>query len=365
MKIIVGISGGVDSAVAALLLKREGHEVSGLFMKNWEEDDTASHCSAAEDLKAAQGVCNALGIELRTVNFATEYWDNVFEYFLDEHRAGRTPNPDVLCNREIKFKSFLEHALALGADKIATGHYARVVETDGRFRLLKGRDAAKDQSYFLHAIGQRELAKALFPVGEIEKTEVRRLAREAGLPNFDRKDSTGICFIGERDFKSFLARYVPGQPGEIRSVDGAVRGRHEGVAYYTIGQRQGLGIGGPGAPWYVVGKDMARNILYVAQGDEHPALYSRGLTAIAPHWIAGTPPAKRRLSAKARYRQADQPCTIVDVNESGLRVEFDAPQRAVTPGQSVVFYDGEECLGGGVIEQAVSDLIPAAVAATG
>lgn len=365
MKIVVGISGGVDSAVSALLLKRAGHDVTGLFMKNWEEDDTDSHCSAAEDLKAAKAVCDVIGIELRTVNFATEYWDNVFEYFIDEHRAGRTPNPDVLCNREIKFKSFLEHALTLGADKIATGHYARVAADGGHFQLLKGRDPAKDQSYFLHAIGQHELSKALFPVGEIEKTEVRRLAREAGLPNFDRKDSTGICFIGERDFKSFLARYVPGAPGEIRSVDGAVKGKHEGVAYYTIGQRQGLGIGGPGEPWYVVGKDMARNILYVAQGDEHPALYSHGLTATALHWIAGTPPATRRLTAKTRYRQVDQTCAIVELNDQSLRVEFDTPQRAVTPGQSVVFYDGAECLGGGVIEQAISDVIPGNIAAIG
>jgi tRNA-specific 2-thiouridylase len=364
VKVVVGISGGVDSAVSALLLKRQGHDVTGLFMKNWEEDDTAEHCSAAEDVKTAQAVCDKIGIELRTVNFATEYWDNVFEYFLDEHRAGRTPNPDVLCNREIKFKAFLEHAVALGADKIATGHYARVAHANGRYRLLKGLDAAKDQSYFLHAIGQNELAQALFPVGEIEKTDVRRIALDAGLANHDRKDSTGICFIGERDFKSFLARYLPGQPGEMHALDGAVKGRHDGVIYYTIGQRQGLGIGGAGEPWYVVGKDMARNILYVAQGDEHPALYSRGLIASAPHWV-GDVPQHRRLTAKTRYRQADQACTLIDMGEHTVRVEFDELQRAVTPGQSVVFYDGEECLGGGVIEQAVSDRFQPLSAATG
>jgi tRNA-specific 2-thiouridylase len=364
MKVVVGVSGGVDSAVSALLLKRAGHDVTGLFMKNWEEDDTAEYCSATEDVKAAQSVCDKIGIELRTVNFATEYWDNVFEYFLDEHRAGRTPNPDVLCNREIKFKAFLDHARALGAEKIATGHYARVAETDGHFRLLKGRDAGKDQSYFLHAIGQEELRYALFPVGEIEKKEVRRIAQEAELPNFDRKDSTGICFIGERDFKSFLARYVPGKPGEMRTLDGERKGTHDGVAYYTIGQRQGLGIGGAGEPWYVVGKDMARNILYVAQGDDHPALYSQGLIASSPHWISGAAPTARRLAAKTRYRQPDQACTWHETNGGQLHVDFDDAQRAVTPGQSVVFYDGEECLGGGVIEQAISDAMPPPIAAT-
>src|SRR6266566_345055 len=306
MKIVVGISGGVDSSVSALLLKRAGHDVTGLFMKNWEEDDTSEHCSAAEDLKAARAACERLGIELRTVNFATEYWDYVFESFLQEHRAGRTPNPDVLCNKEIKFKSFLEHALALGAERMATGHYARIDQLDGRWRLLKGLDPAKDQSYFLHALGQRELAQALFPVGALPKTDVRHIAQEAGMTNYDRKDSTGICFIGERDFKSFLARYLPQTPGEMRTPEGDYKGKHDGVMYYTIGQRQGLGIGGPGAPWFVVGKDLARNILYVAQGDDHPALYGRGLIASHPHWIAGQAPSARRLRAKTRYRQTDQ-----------------------------------------------------------
>ncbi len=354
MKIVVGVSGGVDSAVAALLLKQRGHEITGLFMKNWEEDDTAEHCSAAEDLEAARATCECVGIPLRTVNFATEYWDHVFAYFLDELRAGRTPNPDVLCNQEIKFKAFLEHALALGAERIATGHYARIEDTGGRLRLLKARDDAKDQSYFLHAIGQNELSKALFPLGELAKTEVRRIARAAGLPNHGRKDSTGICFIGERDFKEFLARYLPAQPGEICTLNDELKGRHDGVMYYTVGQRHGLGIGGPGKPWYVVGKNLECNVLYVAQGEDHPALYSRSLTASKLHWIGGTPPSGGRLSAKTRYRQPDQPCTLIEFTNHGIRVEFDTPQRAVTPGQSVVFYDGEECLGGGAIDQAFS-----------
>lgn len=363
MKIVVGLSGGVDSAVSALLLKQQGHDVTGLFMKNWEEDDTAEHCSAAEDVKAAQAVCDKIGIELRTVNFATEYWDNVFEYFLSEHRAGRTPNPDVLCNREIKFKAFLEHALALGAEKIATGHYARIAQSGERYRLLKGADSAKDQSYFLHAIGQNELAHALFPIGGLAKTEVRRIAQEAGLPNHDRKDSTGICFIGERDFKSFLTRYLPREPGEMRSVDGQPKGQHDGVIHYTIGQRQGLGIGGAGEPWYVVGKDMASNVLYVAQGEGHPALYSNALIASSLHWIGGKAPSSTRLSAKTRYRQSDQTCTLFPSGDLTSRVEFESPQRAVTPGQSVVFYDADECLGGGIIEQAISDAVPGPMAA--
>lgn len=353
MKIIVGISGGVDSAVAALRLVRAGHEVTGLFMKNWEEDDSAGECAAAEDLKSARAVCDHLGIPLRTVNFASEYWERVFRYFLDEYRVGRTPNPDVLCNKEIKFRAFLEHARTLGAERIATGHYARLDTRAGSFRLLKARDAAKDQSYFLYLLGQEALAHTLFPVGELEKTEVRRLAREAGLPNHDREDSTGICFIGERDFKSFLARYLPAQPGEIRSLAGERLGRHDGVMYYTIGQRQGLGIGGAGEPWYVVAKDVEQNVLYVAQGDHHPALYSEALIAGQLHWIADAPPAaSRRLHAKTRYRQSDQECRLLP-QDSGLRVDFAEPQRAVTPGQSVVFYDGEVCLGGGIIERAI------------
>ena len=353
MNIVVGISGGVDSAVAALRLKRAGHELTGVFMKNWEEDDTSEHCTAEEDLKMARAVCDHLGIPLKTVNFSAEYWDRVFEYFLAEYRAGHTPNPDVLCNKEIKFKAFLDHALTLGADRIATGHYARVAETGGVWRLLKAADTHKDQTYFLCLLGQPELARTLFPIGDLTKDDVRRIAREAGLPNFDRRDSTGICFIGERDFKRFLERYLPAQRGEIRTLAGALKGRHDGAMYYTIGQRQGLGIGGEGAAWYVVDKDVAHNIVYVEQGEDHPALYRESLMAGQVHWV-GTPPAlPARLTARIRYRQSEQPCTITG-SRDGLRVEFDSPQRAVTPGQMVVFYDGDSCLGGGVIETAQS-----------
>ena len=351
MNVVVGISGGVDSAVAALRLKQAGHHVTGVFMKNWEEDDTAEHCTAEEDLKMARAVCERLDIALRTVNFSAEYWDRVFEYFLAEYRAGRTPNPDVLCNREIKFKAFLDHALTLGAECIATGHYARVAETNNTWQLCKAADANKDQTYFLCLLGQKELAHTLFPVGDLVKDEVRRIAREAGLPNAERHDSTGICFIGERKFKDFLARYLPAQRGEIRTLAGAFKGHHDGAMYYTIGQRQGLGIGGEGAAWYVVDKDVARNIVYVEQGEDHPALYRESLLAGQVHWI-GTPPAlPARLTARIRYRQDEQPCTVTG-GRDGLRVGFDGPQRAVTPGQMVVFYDGDSCLGGGVIETA-------------
>jgi tRNA-specific 2-thiouridylase len=361
VKIIVGISGGVDSAVVALLLKRQGHEVTGLFMKNWEEDDTAGECGAEADLKMARAVCDRLDIPLKTVNFATEYWDRVFSYSLSEFEAGRTPNPDVLCNKEIKFRAFLEHALALGADRIATGHYARAANHDGRFRLLKGRDVNKDQSYFLYLLGQEALAHTLFPIGDLVKTEVRRLAQEAGLPNHDRHDSTGICFIGERDFKSFLARYLPARPGAMRTLAGELKGQHDGTMFYTIGQRHGLGIGGEGEAWYVVGKDVVNNILYVEQGEQHPALYSESLLAGQLHWIGNEPPSwPKKLMAKTRYRQPDQGCTV-EPHARGLRVTFDTAQRAVTPGQSVVFYDGDECLGGGIIEQAtpVSQVVAA------
>jgi tRNA-specific 2-thiouridylase len=354
--VVVGLSGGVDSAVAALLLKQQGHEVTGLFMKNWEEDDTSTHCTAEDDLKEVRAVCAVLGIPLHTVNFSSEYWDRVFQYFIDEHKAGRTPNPDVLCNKEIKFKAFLDHAITLGADMIATGHYARVRECDGRFELLKGRDSNKDQTYFLYTLGQRELAKTLFPIGHLTKPEVRAVARDAGLPNHDRKDSTGICFIGERDFRDFMKRYLPAQSGDIRTLGGELKGRHEGAMYYTLGQRQGLGIGGEGLPWYVVDKDVERNILYVEQGEDHPALYSTGLTAGQLHWVAGAAPGTPRdCTAKIRYRQADQPCTITQIESGSARVRFDQNQRAVTPGQSVVFYDGEACLGGGIIEQRLKD----------
>jgi len=354
--VVVGLSGGVDSAVAALVLMQQGHDVTGLFMKNWEEDDTSTHCTAEDDLKEVRAVCDVLDIPLHTVNFSAEYWDRVFQYFIDEHKAGRTPNPDVLCNKEIKFKAFLAHALTLGADKIATGHYARVLDHSGRLELLKGIDSGKDQSYFLYTLGQAELAKSLFPIGHLPKTEVREMARKAGLPNFDRKDSTGICFIGERDFRDFMKRYLPAQPGEIRSLAGEIKGRHEGALYYTLGQRQGLGIGGEGLPWYVVDKDVDKNILYVGQGENHPALFSAGLIASQLHWIAGSSPGiPHHCTAKVRYRQTDQPCQIQTVASGQAQIVFDSPQRAVTPGQSIVFYDGDVCLGGGVIDQRLKD----------
>ena len=353
MKVMLGISGGVDSSVAALLLQQAGHEVEGLFMQNWEEDDRSGPCTTDADRKDAVAVCGRLGIPFHTRNFAAEYWDGVFEHFLAEYRAGRTPNPDVLCNREIKFKTFLDEARALGAEKIATGHYARVDARDGRYRLLRATDAGKDQTYFLHALGQQQLAATLFPVGEIEKSRVREMAREAALPTHAKKDSTGICFIGERDFRQFLTQYIPARPGEMRSPDGRLIGEHQGVMYYTLGQRNGLGIGGRqnagGEPWYVVGKDVAANVLFVAQGGENEWLHSQQLVAESPTWVAGTPPAEEfRCTAKTRYRQHDQAC-VVSVRHDHLEVHFDDPQRAVTPGQSVVFYADEECLGGAVI----------------
>ena len=323
-------------------------------MKNWEEDDGTEYCTAKQDYADAQAVADQLGIRLHGANFAAEYWDNVFEHFLAEYRAGRTPNPDVLCNREIKFRAFLDYALELGADMIATGHYARVDHGCRPPRLLKGIDAGKDQSYFLHAVGSAELARSLFPLGGMEKSAVRRRAAEAGLRTHAKKDSTGICFIGERRFADFLRRYLPAQPGEIRSLDGEYLGEHQGLMYHTIGQRQGLGIGGRAsreeAPWYVAGKDVERNVLWVVQGNDHPALFSDQLRSGPLFWIGGEAPSMPlRCCAKVRYRQPDQPCTVRRA-EDGFRVDFDLPQRAVTPGQSVVLYRGEECLGGGVIE---------------
>jgi len=352
MKVVVGLSGGVDSAVAALELKAAGHDVTGLFMKNWEDDDSDTYCSAEEDLQVVRLVCDAIRIPLRTVNFSAEYWDRVFQYFLDEHRAGRTPNPDVLCNKEIKFNAFLDHAVQLGADRIATGHYAQVRFTGNQYQLVRGADENKDQTYFLYTLGQKELARTLFPVGHMAKTEVRRRALEAGLPNHDRKDSTGICFIGERDFREFLKRYLPAQSGQIRTLSGEIKGHHEGVMYYTVGQRQGLGIGGEGLPWYVVDKDIRQNILYVEQGDQHPALFNPGLQASQLHWVRGAPPElPLTCTAKVRYRQSDQSCCIRSIENGSALVEFDTPQRAVTPGQSIVFYRDDECLGGGVIDR--------------
>ncbi len=354
MKVMLGVSGGVDSSVAALLLKQAGHQVEGLFMQNWEEDDRGGPCRADEDRKDAVAVCAQLGLPFHARNFARQYWDDVFEHFLAEYRAGRTPNPDVACNREIKFRTFLDEARALGADKIATGHYARIDRVDGRWRLKRGRDGNKDQSYFLHALGQEALAATLFPVGELEKTEVRRLARESGLATHAKKDSTGICFIGERNFHDFLAQYIPARRGEMRTPDGRRVGEHDGVMYYTLGQRGGLGIGGrvgaSGEPWYVVGKDVADNVLYVAQGGGNRWLQSTRLRAGELTWIDAKAPAPAfACTAKTRYRQADQSCTV-ELAEGGCVVTFAMPQRAVTPGQSVVFYQGEVCLGGGIIE---------------
>jgi tRNA-specific 2-thiouridylase len=353
--IIVGMSGGVDSSVAALLLQRAEKPIAGLFMQNWEEDDRNGPCRADADRKDAVAICARLGIPLHARNFAVEYWDQVFAHFLDEYRRGRTPNPDVLCNREIKFKTFLDHARALGAEKIATGHYARVDCLDGRWRLLRARDQSKDQTYFLHALGQHALGSTLFPLGELQKPDVRRLAHEAGFATHDKKDSTGICFIGERDFRSFLAEYIPAQPGPMQTPDGVTVGEHPGVFYFTLGQRNGLGIGGRrGAgdePWYVIGKDVSTNVLYVAQGNANHWLRSQKLGASGLSWVDGVrPAASLRCTAMTRYRQSDQACHV-DIDGDTCVVRFDEPQRAVTPGQSVVFYDGEACLGGGVIDR--------------
>ncbi len=353
-RIVVGMSGGVDSSVAALLLKRQGYDVVGLFMKNWEDDDDSEYCSTREDLVDVASVCDVIGIDLEVVNFAAEYKDRVFAEFLREYSAGRTPNPDVLCNAEIKFKSFLDHAIAMGAQRIATGHYAGVREAGGRFELLRAADAAKDQSYFLHRLTQAQLARVVFPLAGLTKPEVRRIAREAGIPVHAKKDSTGICFIGERPFREFLNRYLPRQPGPMRTPEGEVVGEHIGLAFYTIGQRKGIGLGGrrggEGAPWYVARKDLAANALIVVQGHDHPLLQQRTLHAEDLAWVSGEAPAVSGLyGAKTRYRQSDAPCRIEAV-DGALDLAFDAPQWAVTPGQSVVLYRAEVCLGGGVIQ---------------
>ena len=355
-KVIVGMSGGVDSSVSALLLMQQGYQVEGLFMKNWDEDDGTEYCTAKQDLNDAEKVCQTLGIPLHSANFAAEYWDNVFEYFLDEYRAGRTPNPDILCNREIKFKVFLEYAELLGADFIATGHYVRTSLADGHTLLCKGLDNNKDQSYFLHAVTEEALAKTLFPVGELEKPEVRQLAEQHDLITHNKKDSTGICFIGERRFKDFLEQYIPAQPGPMQTPEGTLLGEHQGLMFYTLGQRGGLGIGGvktaDEAPWYVVAKDLPNNTLIVAQGNNHPLLFTSVLKVSQLHWINAYPPENDfSCMAKIRYRQNDQACHIhISKNGASCIATFKEPQRAATPGQSLVIYQDDICLGGGVIE---------------
>lgn len=356
-RVVVGMSGGVDSSVAALLLKQQGYDVIGVFMKNWDDTDEFGRCTAEDDFHDVRRVCEHIGIPYYTVNFEKEYRDKVFKYFLDEYRKGRTPNPDVMCNREIKFGEFLEKAMDLGADSIATGHYARIEFSDGEYRLLRGADPNKDQTYFLNALNQYQLSKAMFPIGHLTKQKVREIALEAGLPTAKKKDSTGVCFIGERNFREFLSHYLPAQPGEMRTVEGEVVGRHEGLMYYTLGQRHGLGLGGAGEPWFVVDKDVQNNILYVGRGAEHPRLYSKGLFAADVNWISGKEPGKAfACTAKFRYRQPDQAVTVHVKPDRTCDVIFDQPQKAVTPGQAVVFYRGEVCLGGGTIDRVYREL---------
>jgi tRNA-uridine 2-sulfurtransferase len=352
IRVVVGMSGGVDSSVAALLLKQQGYDVIGIFMKNWDDTDENGVCTATEDYDDVIRVCNQIGIPYYAVNFEKQYWDQVFTYFLEEYKAGRTPNPDVMCNKEIKFKAFLEHAINLGADYVATGHYARVVYRDGEYKMLRGIDQNKDQTYFLNQLSQEQLSKVLFPIGELEKSKVREIAMEAGLATATKKDSTGICFIGERNFKDFLSNYLPAKNGKMETFDGEVKGTHDGLMYYTIGQRHGLGIGGSGEPWFAIGKDLKRNVLYVGQGFHHEKLYSDSIIADKVSWVSNIEkPQEFECTAKFRYRQEDHKVTVRLLENDEVQVLFHQPIRAITPGQSAVFYQGEECLGGGTIEK--------------
>jgi len=359
-KVVVGMSGGVDSSVAAYLLKKQGYDVIGVFMKNWEEDDTDEYCAAAEDMADAKSIADKLEIPFKTINFSAEYWDRVFEYFLEEYRSGRTPNPDIMCNKEIKFKAFLDYATVLGAEYIATGHYVRVERSNGASLMLRGIDNNKDQSYFLYTLNQQQLNRSLFPVGELEKSEVRKIAEEQGFITANKKDSTGICFIGERKFKDFLEQYIPAQPGNIEDDQGNVIGKHSGLMYHTLGQRKGIGIGGLAdkseQPWYVVDKDLKRNVLIVGQGHDHPRMLSDGLIASQFHWVQSEGITESfRCTAKSRYRQQDFACLVEKFDRGNWRISFDEKQRAVTPGQSVVLYQNEICLGGGIIDTIIQN----------
>ncbi|WP_347709265.1 tRNA 2-thiouridine(34) synthase MnmA [Bacillus sp. FJAT-47783] len=351
-RVVVGMSGGVDSSVSALLLKEQGYEVIGIFMKNWDDTDENGVCTATEDYNDVIRVCNQIGIPYYAVNFEKQYWDKVFTYFLDEYKAGRTPNPDVMCNKEIKFKAFLDHALTLGADYVATGHYAQVEYRHEKYRMLRGKDHNKDQTYFLNQLSQEQLSKVMFPLGHLEKKEVREIAKKAELATASKKDSTGICFIGERNFKEFLSQYLPAQPGKMQTLSGEVKGQHDGLMYYTIGQRQGLGIGGSGEPWFVVGKNLKENILYVDQGFDNELLYSDSIIATNMNWISGVVPKEEVVcTAKFRYRQPDNPVRVQMLERNRAKITFEQPIRAITPGQAVVLYNGEECLGGGTIDE--------------
>ncbi|SET66406.1 tRNA-specific 2-thiouridylase [Salinibacillus kushneri] len=355
-RVVVGMSGGVDSSVAALLLKQQGYDVVGIFMKNWDDTDEFGVCTATEDFEDVVRVCNQLDIPYYSVNFEKQYWDKVFTYFLDEYKAGRTPNPDVMCNKEIKFKAFLDHALSLGADYLATGHYARVRERNGQFEMLRGVDNNKDQTYFLNQLSQDVLSKVMFPLGEMDKKEVREIAKENNLATATKKDSTGICFIGERNFKEFLSEYLPAQPGKMKTLTGEVKGDHDGLMYYTIGQRHGLGIGGSGEPWFVIGKNLEDNVLYVGQGYHNDHLYSDALEATDINWILpGELNEPFTCTAKFRYRQQDSKVTVYPMENGDIRVEFAEPQRAITPGQAVVFYEGDVCLGGATIDRVIKN----------